>query len=181
LRPFYRASQFFAELRHRNPVEQAEWMLHLNDAQATLLESLPSSEQRHAVTVLCMLQQNGHREAALMQAALLHDAGKVLPAVRQGSHGAQLRVWHRVAVVLIRALYPALLRRVAQDRPGSWRYPFYVLLHHAALGAGLAIEAGSDPLAAELIYWHHTAPDESLLDARGREMLSALQAADDKV
>jgi len=156
-------------------------MLHLTDAQATLFESLPGPEQRHAVAVLRNLQQSSHREAALLQAALLHDAGKLLPAVHQRSHGAQLRVWHRVAVVLMQALCPTLLRRVAQDRPGSWQYPFYVLVHHAALGAGLAMKAGSDPLAAELIYWHHTAPDESHLDERGRRMLSALQAADDKV
>jgi hypothetical protein len=156
-------------------------MPHLNDAQATLFESLPGPEQRHAVTVLCALQQNGHREAALMQAALLHDAGKLLPAISRRSHGAQLGLWHRVAVVLMQALCPTLLRHVAQDRPGSWRYPFYVLVHHATLGAGLAREADSDPLATELIYWHHTAPDESHLDAIGRKLLSALQAADHRV
>jgi putative nucleotidyltransferase with HDIG domain len=116
---------------------------------------------------MCALQREGHHDPALLRAALLHDVGKA----------GQLRLWHRVAVVLLEALAPTMLRRLADDRPHSWRYPFFAHLHHARLGAERARATGCDALTVELIERHHQAPpigDRSVAD----RLLAALQAAD---
>jgi hypothetical protein len=106
--------------------------------------------------------------------------GKVLPVVRQGTR-PQVPVWHRVAAVLLRAIHPRLLCAVASGNTGSWRYPFWILLHHAAIGAELAAEANTDPLAVALISLHHTALAMTGLDAASRVLLGILQAADERI
>ena len=111
----------------------------------------------------------GVGELALTQAALLHDVGKV---------EGRIRLWHRVSTVLLRTLHPALLHRLALNEPSSWRYPFFVLLHHAERGADLSAAAGADALAVALIRAHHTPAEQSGLDAPGQALLTALCAAD---
>jgi hypothetical protein len=170
LRPGYRVQQFLAALSLRGPVEEAVLRAHLNPAQVKLFRLMPASEQRHAFAVLHTLQRERPAEAALAQAALLHDVGK----------GERVRLWHRVAAVLLEAIHPTLLRWVALNEPGSWRYPFFVLLHHASYGAELAAAAGTDPLAVALIRWHGTASEESGLDLRGQALLAALRSADEQ-
>jgi hypothetical protein len=110
-------------------------------------------------------------EPALAQAVLLHDVGKV---------GGRIRLWHRVATVLLQALCPALLHRLALNEPRSWRYPFFVLLHHAEHGADLSAAVGTDALALALIRAHHTAPEQSGLDAPSQALLTALRWADEQ-
>lgn len=180
LRPGYRVQQFLAALSLRGPVEEAVLRAYLSPAQVKQFRLMPASEQRHAFAVLHTLQREGHSEAALAQAALLHDVGKILPYIGQGEVGGRIRLWHRVAAVLLEAIHPTLLRRVALNEPGSWRYPFFILLHHASYGAEIAAAAGTDPLAVALIRWHDTAPEESGLDLRGQALLSALRAADEQ-
>jgi len=171
---------------------------YLSGAQIALFQSMPASEQRHALDVLRTLQKEGPCDAILAQAALLHDAGKVLPSVgqgrvlpfvgqgkvlpsaRQGKIRGRVHLWHRVAKVLLQAIHPALLHRLAVDEPNSWHYPFFILLHHAARGAELAAMVGTDPLSVALIRWHHTAPEESDLDTMGQALLAALRSADEQ-
>ena len=171
MRPGYRVRQFLAALSFEGPVEEAALKAYLSPAQVELFRSMPGSEQRHALAVQQTLQQQGHADTVVVLAALLHDAGKALQGVR---------LWHRVAVVLLEATRPALLERLALDEPGSWRYPFHVLLHHAARGAEMAAAAGTDPLAVELIRWHHTEPRDSGLEPRAQALLSALRFADEE-
>jgi len=180
LRPRYRVQQFVAKLRRQEPIGEAALTPYLSSAQIALFQSMPASEQRHALDVLRTLQKEGHCDAILAQAALLHDTGKVLPSVGQGKIRERVHLWHRVAKVLLQAIHPALLRRLAVDEPNSWHYPFFILLHHDARGAELAATAGTDPLAVALIRWHHTAPEESDLDSRGRALLAALRSADEQ-
>ncbi len=207
LRPRYRVQQFVAKLRRQELIGEAALTPYLSSAQIALFQSMPASEQRHALDVLRTLQKEGPCGATLAQAALLHDTGKVLPSVGQGkvlpSLGqgkvlpsaesrppfggvgqgkirGRVHLWHRVAKVLLQAIHPALLHRLAVDEPNSWHYPFFILLHHAACGAELAATAGTDPLAVALIRWHHTAPEESDLDTRGRALLAALRSADEQ-
>jgi hypothetical protein len=78
-----------------------------------------------------------------------------------------------VAVVLMRALSPGLLERIGEDRPGSWRRPFFVQQHHAAIGAELARQAGCSTRTVELISRHEELPDQAQ-----DPLLAALQAAD---
>ena len=197
LRPWYRVRQFWGALGWgAKPVEEAVLSTHLNAAQIALFQRMCAAEQRHALAVLRTLQRgeeevasqfNGSQvpaaqsrqhhaaqavvvEPALAQAALLHDTGKV---------GGRIQLWHRVSTVLLHALYPALLHRLARNEPHSWRYPFFVLLYHAELSAKLVAGAGTDALAVALIRAHHTAPERSGLDAQGRALLAALISADE--
>jgi hypothetical protein len=167
-------------------------------AQIVLFRRMFVAEQAHAVAVLHTLQEHGctllapsrgssqfdrttegaarpervlHTEVALAQAALLHDVGKI---------GGRIRLWHRVATVLLQALCPEFLGRLALDEPHSWRYPFFVQLHHAERGAELSAEVGTDGLAVALIRAHHTAPERSGLDAPSQVLLSALRWADEQ-
>jgi hypothetical protein len=164
--PRLRGSEFGRQILVEDEVLEA----HLSSAQIGLFRSMPVLEQEHALETLHFLEQQGHWDRVLAQVALLHDVGKT---------SSPVRLWHRVVRVLLQAIHPALLPSLAKDDPGSWRYPFYVLLHHARLGADQAARAGADPWAVALIYWHHTAPELSGLDSEGRVLLAALQSADE--
>jgi len=131
---------------------------------------MPYVDRRHCLDVVHTLQERGYTHPALFQAALLHDVAK--------SEGVSLG--HRVAVVLLKAFAPGLLRHLAKDRRGSWRYGFYVHHHHPERGAALAQAVGCDPLAVDLIRRHQ----ESLSQAGPRTpvdmLLFALQEADER-
>jgi hypothetical protein len=184
LRVGYRVQQFLAALNLKGPVDEAELRAYLSPAQVELFLLMPSSDQRHALAVLRTLQRRGRCEPALAQAALLHDVGRGLPELAEDvGHDGQstsIRVWHRVAAVLLEAFHPALLRRLALNNPGNWRYAFFVLLHHASRGANTAQGAGADPLVLALIRWHHSAPSDSDLDPHGQALLAALKSADEQ-
>jgi len=140
---------------------------YLPAAAVELYQAMPRYDQHHALNVCHTLELQGHVERDLLAAALLHDAGKSV------AQGGRVRLWHRVVVVLIRVLWPSLLGRLAKDELGSWRRPFYVQLHHAAIGAEAAQQAGCSEITVGLIRHHEDAPDQ-VLDP----LLAALQAAD---
>jgi putative nucleotidyltransferase with HDIG domain len=140
---------------------------HLPPAALSLFQAMPRYDQQHALNVLHTLQSMGHHDPDLLAAALLHDAGKT------AGQAGTLHLWHRVAVVLMRAFAPDLLARTARDQPGSWRQPFFVQQHHAEIGAELARQTGCSPRTADLIRRHEESPDRS-----GDPLLAALQAAD---
>jgi hypothetical protein len=94
-------------------------------------------------------------DADVLTAALLHDAAK----------GRRMRLWHRVAGVLLEALAPSLLRRLASSDRRSWRYPFHLYLHHADLSADAADAAGCSPRAVAFIRGTPNADDASLAAA----------------
>jgi len=146
---------------------QAVVSSYLPEAARELFWAMPRYDRQHATRVVETLEGMGVRDPDLMAAALLHDTGKTA-----GKTG-RLRLWHRVAVVLMRAFAPSLLERIAQDRPKSWRQPFYVQLHHGEIGAALAAEAGCSARTADLIRHHE--------DSAGQQddhLLTALQSAD---
>jgi hypothetical protein len=83
-----------------------------------------------------------------------------------------MRLWHRIAGVLLEAFAPRLLRRLARDDPRSWRHPFHLYLHHESLSAEAALAAGCSPRVAALIRGEAaTAADVPLI--------AALAAADE--
>lgn len=140
---------------------------YLPPAAVTLFLGMSRYDRQHALSVCCALEQRGHTERDLLAAALLHDAGKSVV------HGARVRLWHRVAVVLIHAFWPGLLGRLAKGGGENWRRPFYVQVHHAALGAEAAQQAGCSATTVDLIR-HHEDKCKGIADP----LLAALQAAD---
>ena len=133
----------------------------LTPAQAMLFQRMSRCDQRHCLDVFHALFSAGHRDDHLLQAALVHDVGK---------SAARLRIWHRVAVVLLGRFAPGWLLHLATNSQ-AWSKPFAVHVHHAELGASSATEAGCSPEMVSLIRRHH----ESRSDDKP---LAALQWAD---
>jgi hypothetical protein len=200
----YRAGQFFAAVKavllargELNPADKALVISILTTpAQQRLFVRMSPNDQRHALAVGRTLQQAGYNQPALLQAALLHDVAKSLGQP----------IIHRVAIVLLKAFWPAGLKRVSEwpqsgaegrgqraegesaNVPSSfilhpssfpaWRRPFVIHAHHPAIGAAWTEEAGCDPLAVRLIARHQ----ETLMNQAGGEenkLLAVLQWADD--
>jgi len=133
----------------------------LPTAAAALFVGMPVADRRHGLDVAERLVATGVDDPDVLAAALLHDAGK----------GRRLRLWHRVAGVLLEAVSPRALGRVASPDPRSWRFPFHLYVHHAAISAELATAAGCTPRVGAFIIGSVNDDDAHL--AR------ALKAADD--
>lgn len=172
-RVLYRVQQLLLSLWPRvTPNEQAELSRWLPPLAVALFRQMTLRDQRHSLDVLQRVQQVAPDQSGLLAAALLHDAAKT------AQPGRRVRLHHRVLVVLLNALRPGSVQRIARDDPGSWRYPFYLHLHHPQLGARLAEQAGCSALTVELIRRHQ----ERLTYAPRNEterLLALLQAADD--
>jgi hypothetical protein len=173
----YRVRQFLlaagASLRRERLPDPAIGRL-LTPAGVELFSRMPAYDRRHALGVLRTLQKQGQEEPDLLAAALLHDVGKTV------SEAGRLRLWHRVAMVLLGASRPGLIDRIerealSEDPPTrkGWRQALFVQAHHAHIGAELALRAGCSQATAELIRCHETTCDP-VQDPR----LAALRAAD---
>lgn len=172
-RAAYRVQQFLASLWPRiTPGEQDELTRWLPALAVVLFQRMTRRDQRHSLDVFHRVQQSAPDQPDLLAAALLHDVAKTaLP-------GRRVRLHHRVLVVLMEAARPGWAQRIARDDPASWRYPFYLHLHHPELGARLAEEAGCSPLTAELIRRHQEKLTNPPRDEFER-LLALLQGADD--
>ncbi len=173
----YRVRQFItALLAAWLPLSEDELVAarsRLPDAAWPLFLGMGRADQRHSLRILKLIEERGQCAAPLAEAALLHDCAK-------GPAG--VRLWHRVAGVLMENLWPtsyaAWRQGPAPEGPG-WRYGLWAHLHHAELGARLAEGAGCSPEAIALIR-HHQEPEQDLDGApHVAEWLAALRAADD--
>jgi len=155
-----RVRQFLAAVRAGvNDDELAILAQHLDPPQRDLFREMSPIDQRHCLDVLHTLLRQGRSDPDLLRAALLHDVGK-----------RGIRLWHRVAGVLLGAFWPTLLEKLAVNRPQSWLYGFYIYRYHADLSAELAERSGCPPSVVELVRGHHTLPEN--------EQAQALQEAD---
>jgi hypothetical protein len=169
-RAAYRSRQFFGALRARlGEEERAEVAAHLTPAEQRLFYSMDLRDQRHALDVFRVLKSGGQRDASLLAAALLHDVGK-----------GPIRLWHRVAFVLLKAVSPRLLRRLASGDGPGWRGALARSLDHAERGAALAEAAGSTAETVRLIRLHRSPASASSAEPPGGDAaLALLQAADE--
>ena len=158
----HRAGQFFGALRPRvGEQERAQAYAYLNGAQRAVFETMMLRDQQHGIDVFRRVQAASPAEdAALFTAALLHDCGK-----------GRVRLWQRVAFVLMGAVAPPLLHCVAREDGRAWRRAFWRLLHHPELGAGMVAGTGADPDTVRMV----REQEAKQPDAR----LRLLQAADD--
>lgn len=155
----HRVAQFIGHLTARvDPGEIERARPLLPDTAWALFAGMPTADRRHALDVAARLAAAGERDPDLLAAALLHDAAK----------GHRMRLWHRVAGVLLELLAPRALARLASADQRSWRYPFHLYLHHAALSADAAIAAGCSPRVAALIRGSTEPGDASLAAALRR-------------
>ena len=158
----HRVGQFIGHLTARvDPVEEERSRGLLPDAAWPLFLGMPTADRRHGLDVARRLLAIGQVDADLLAAAMLHDAAK----------GQRMRLWHRVAGVLLEAVAPRTLAQLASDDARSWRYPFHLYLHHAALSADAALAAGCSPRTAAFIRGTTEATDALLA--------AALRRADD--
>jgi hypothetical protein len=152
----HRVRQFAAHLRARVAPEEERLAQDLLTPEATrLFASMPVPDRRHALDVAGRLLALGVDDRDVLTAALLHDAAK----------GYRMRLWHRVAGVLLAAMWPSMLRRLADPTTRSWRYPFHLYLHHASLSADLAVAAGASERAGSFIRGSAAEADAHLLRA----------------
>ena len=158
----HRVAQFLGHLTARVSADEAELARQLLPASAwPLFAAMPVADRRHGLDVAARLLAAGRQDPELLAAALLHDAAK----------GDRMRLWHRVGGVLLEALAPRLLARLASPAPSSWRHPFHLYLHHADLSAEAAASAGCSARTAAFIRGAAAAEDAVLL--------AALHAADE--
>lgn len=159
----HRVRQFFGALRPRvDEAERADAYRHLNPAQRAVFESMMPRDQQHGIDVYRRVRvASSGEDAALFAAALLHDCGK-----------GEVRLWQRVAHVLLAAAAPWLLRRIASERGAGWRRAFWRLAHHPSLGAAIVAGTGADAEVVRLV----REQEAGRADAR----LALLQAADEE-
>jgi hypothetical protein len=158
----HRVEQFIGHLTARvRPDEAAQARRILPAGAWPLFAGMPVADRRHGLDVVQHLLAAGQDDSDLLVAALLHDAAK----------GRRLRLWHRVAGVVLERLAPRALARVASPEPRSRRFPLHLYLHHADLSADAARTAGCSERAVAFI--RGTAPGT---DA---PLVTALRAADE--
>ena len=169
----YRVQQFLISLWPRiTSEEQAKVSRWLPPRAVLLFHQMALRDQRHSLHVLHRVQKVAPDQPDLLAAALLHDVAKT------AQPGQRVRLHHRVLVVLMEAVQPGWAQQIARDEPGSWRYPFYLHLHHPEQGARLAEQAGCSALTVELIRRHQHKLQRAPANETER-LLAILQAADD--
>ena len=162
-RALYRSRQFFRSVGASISAEdRAEVAQRLNAEQQRLFYAMTARDQRHCLDVFHALQSDRHDDPDLLLAALLHDVGK-----------GPVRLWHRVAYVLIRAVSPRLLRRLASDSDSGWRRSLASFSDHSRRGAALVEATGAPEAVVSLVRLH--SGDETVDDPR----VAILRAVDE--
>jgi hypothetical protein len=170
-RNLHRAGQFWRYLSTLAlpPADEADVDRVLSPALAALFRQMIPGEQAHSLRVMRWLIAHQHTQPELLQAALLHDVGKVC---------APLNIFERVVTVFGHKLFPKQSSRWAQRQPQGWSKAFVVARHHADWGADMVARAGAAPLTVNLIRRHQTRVTRLLTPED--ELLRWLQRADDE-
>lgn len=157
----HRTRQFIGALNPRVRDRERDVAQRLLGAQLMpLFESMTPRDQRHCLDVYQRLRSDGVTDETLLKAALLHDSGKGRLS------GIDIKLWHRVAFVVLEEAAPGTLRRLVR-RKGAMS----VLRNHAERGAALAEALGAPSEVVQLIRQHGDHNTEN-------PILLTLQAAD---
>ncbi len=143
----------------------------LSPDQLELFFQLPVSDQNHSYRVYRCLIQEGETNRDLLQAALLHDLGKVK---------FPLKSWERAAAVLMIGVFPGLANRWAAGEPKGIRKSLVVYHNHPEWGAALADKAGCSPLTVWLVRNHESLRPRFSPNEEAGELLRKLQNADNQ-
>jgi hypothetical protein len=158
----HRVAQLVSHLTARvAPDEEALARRILPGPAWGLFDGMPVADRRHGLDVAQRLLAAGVDDRDVLAAALVHD----------GAKGRRLRLWHRVGGVLLEAVSPRLLGRLASADPAAAGYPWHLYLHHGELSARLAREAGLSERTVAFIAGRAIAADAPLA--------AALRRADD--
>lgn len=112
----------------------------LSDDLYALFAAMQTADQRHCLDVYRKLSAEGEADPDVLVAALIHDAGK------GGDSARHIRTWHRVAYVVLGALPPAALDRLARGDGGLGH-----LHRHGEATLRLVRSAGASERIAGLI------------------------------
>ncbi|MGQ9778817.1 MAG: HD domain-containing protein [Bacillota bacterium] len=137
-----------------SPQDKEFVRLHLSPGGQLLFFQMDPVDQRHALAVAkAILARYGARAElpaeTMIQAALLHDAGKV---------AGDLTPWGRILVALLRRLAPGLRRRWALRDGNAFQRACYVDLVHPRRGAYMAQSLGIAEEVVAAIRRHHERP-----------------------
>ncbi len=164
----YRVAQFRRALGARPaPDGLALVAAYLSVDERRLFDATSPRDQHHHIRTLELLRARapGGRPISpdLARAALLHDIGK-----------GRIRLFERVAFVLLMAAAPALLRRLTRRAGPGPLGALYRMRHHAAIGTAALQRLGVSARTLALVARHHEPPDP-----RRDPELAALIAADE--
>ena len=151
-----RVRRFFAVLGAK-PLGSTEAALlrdWLAEPQLALFRRMELADQRHCLKVFEILRRDGWEDRDLLQAALLHDCGKA---------EANLSVWHRVLIDVLRWRSPRLLCWLSRRAPRPLAEPLRVGLAHDEIGAAAARRAGCSERAVALVRGARGGRDGSLM------------------
>lgn len=167
--------RFFGQFRAKlTPADRELIDAYLNETGKFLFFQMSRVDQKHSVTVAhaVIAEVGDQREidlTTLVQAALLHDIGKV---------DGEMNGVNRVVAGFVRRVFPALRDKCGRSyRSGWWnvRYGLYVDRVHPLRGSYMAKVLGIEDSVVELIRHHHDPPREGQAPE-----LTILQLADNK-
>lgn len=147
---------------------------YLDEAGKFLFFQMNRVDQKHSVAVArAVIAEAGCKQeidlTTLVQAALLHDIGKV---------EGELNVANRLIAGFVRRIFPSLRDKYSRSCRSGWlkiRYGFYVDRVHPLRGSYMAKIVGIEKSVVDLIRHHHDPPREGQTPE-----LTFLQLADNK-
>lgn len=162
---FYRIRQFISALIAFIHLEERVLLVQaLSDPQLLLFERMPRFTQRHSLDVYHALVRAGHTNPYLLQAALLHDCGKV------DEEGRAIPLLYYGLIVLLQHYAPDLYDHAARHGRGLL-YPFALHASHEQRSVVYARCVGSHPEVVQIL--------RDYAEQRATPFTDALRAADD--
>lgn len=169
---FYRVRQFKQAVSapDLSDAQLAEIQAMLSDSEFALFLKFDQGEQWHSFQVMRTLQDAGHAQPDLLQAALLHDVGKTR---------SPLSVWDRSLIVAVKKVMPEKTAVWGKDSADGWKRPFVVKEKHPEWGSEMVEAAGSSALVVSLVRRHQDDLAETGATNEDK-LLRLLQWADDQ-